>query len=414
VDNQTNPLKQKINSEFRIPNSELNRTWAEVSLDALAHNLLEVRRLIRPSRLMAVVKADAYGHGAVAVARLFREYRVDYLAVASVDEAMELRRAGIPTPILIQGFTPPELTPLLIEHNLTQVIFDSDMAGHMSYAAAGCSRPLRVHLKVDTGMSRLGLVWRGEETLTELLRLCRLPHLEYEGLSTHFATSETVGDTFTQKQLADFTFVRDALGRAGIQFPICHCANSGAVIQYKGSHCDMTRAGLILYGLIPGTDLPFDGQPAMTLYSVISQVKDIEAGATISYGRTFTAKGPMRIAVVAIGYADGYSRALSNKAHVLVGGYRAPIVGVVCMDMLVVDVTGIPEAHAGDRVILFGSGQGDAISAAELAGLAGTIPYEIVCAVGRRVPRVYLRGGREVGRTNYLLGDEEYVTRWPV
>ena len=388
----------------------LQRTWAEVSLDALARNLDEIRRLIGGARLMAVVKADAYGHGAVPVSRLLREYRAEYLAVASADEAMELRRAGIRTPILILGFTPPALTPMLIENNLTQTIFDRKTAEAMSCAAAGCARPLRVHLKVDTGMSRLGLVWRGEQTLCEMVDMCRLPHLEYEGLFTHLVQSERPDDAFTSQQLSDFDGIRDSLAAANIKFSICHCANSGAMIQYGKSHCDMVRAGLLLYGLTPGQDLPFDGQAAMTLYSVVSQVKEIGAGVSVSYGRTFTAHRPMRVAVVAAGYADGYVRALSGKASVLIAGRRAPILGAVCMDMLIADVTGIPEVCAGDPVVLFGPGQGSAIPAEELAGLAGTISYEIVCSVGKRVPRVYLRDGQEVGRTNHLLGDEEYVT----
>ncbi|MCL2747376.1 MAG: alanine racemase [Oscillospiraceae bacterium] len=375
------------------------RAWAEISLGALAHNLREIRRLTAPSRLMAMVKADAYGHGAVAVSQQLCKLEVDYFGVASIDEAMELRTAGIETPILIMGMTPPHLAPLLVENALSQTVYDSGSAQAMSRAAAGGARPLRVHLKVDTGMSRLGVVWRGEETLSELLSLCRLPHLLYEGLFTHLSASEDPNDPLNMKQLSDFASIRKGLAAEGINIPIYHCANSGAVIQFNVAYLDMVRAGLLLYGLTPGEGLPFDGRPVMTFKSRIAQVKEIPAGASVSYGHTYTAHEPRRVAVVSAGYADGYHRRLSNKAHVLIAGRRAPVLGTVCMDMMVVDVTGIPQAQAGDPVVLFGpdrdgatgaTGATDAIPVDELASLAGTISYELICAVSKRVPRVYI------------------------
>lgn len=392
----------------------LLRTWAHVSLDAIAHNVSEIRRAIGGDcQVMAVVKADAYGHGAVAVSRLLQELHVDYLDVASLDEAMELRRAGIKTPILILGFTPAAFAPVLIENDLTQTLYDGDMAQAMSEAAAGCKRPLKVHLKIDTGMSRLGIIWRGEQTLDELLALCRLPHLSFEGLFTHLASSEVPNDSCNERQLALFTQARQVLHDAGVSFSICHCANSGAVIQYKKARFDMVRAGLLLYGLMPGADMQMDLRPAMCLQSVVSQVKEIAKGDTVSYGRTFAAAKPMRVAVVAAGYADGYPRALSSKASVMIGGHRAPILGLICMDMLMADVTDLPHVRAGDPVVLFGCDGEDCLPVSDLAALCGTISYELVCSVGKRVPRVYFRGGAEIGSTNYLLGDEEYVTLWP-
>jgi alanine racemase len=390
----------------------LRRTWAEVSLDAAVRNHGAIRAQIGGDcRLMAMVKADAYGHGAVALARLLQELGTDFLGVASLDEALELRRAGIRTPVLILGFTPADMAPVLIEHNLAQTIFDEDMARAMSRASAGCARALSVHLKVDTGMSRLGLVWRGVETLPALTALCRLPHLYFEGLFTHLPLSEAADDPETEAQIAALALMRDALAAEGIRIPICHCANSGAVIQYSKARFDMVRAGLLLYGLTPEIHLAdrMDLVPAMRLCSVVSQVKTIDKGVAVSYGRTFRAPAAMRVAVVAAGYADGYPRALSGRACVLIAGRRAPILGHVCMDMMTVDVSDIPDVHAGDPVVLFGP----ELPVSELAALAGTISYELICSVGKRVPRVYLRGGLEVGRTNYLLGDEEYVTRWP-
>lgn len=398
-------------------NVSMRRTWAEVSLDAIAHNYGVIQKTVGEDvRVMAVVKADAYGHGAVAVARLLQELKADYLGVASLDEALELRRAGITRPILILGFTPVAMVPALIENELAQAVFDPDMARAMSAAAEGCKNPLAVHLKVDTGMSRLGIVWRDEEeTLQELISLCRLPHLYFEGLFTHMASSEIADDPENEEQIASFARLRGALEAAGVTFPICHCANSGAVIQYAKARFDMVRTGLLLYGLLPvaGMDCPFALKPAMRLCSVVSQVKGIAEGATVSYGRVFRAPGPMRVIVVAAGYADGYPRVLSGRACVLVNGCRAPILGHICMDMLVADVTGLPDVRAGDTVVLFGEERGSILPVDELAALAGTISYEMICSVGKRVPRIYLRGGLEVGRTNYLLGDEEYVSRWP-
>jgi alanine racemase len=384
----------------------LRRTWAEISLDAVARNYGAVRARIGDGcRLLATVKADAYGHGAVALARLLRELGADFFGVASLDEALELRRAGIETPILILGFTPADLAPVLIEHDLAQTVFDGETARALARASAGCARPLSVHLKVDTGMSRLGLVWRGPETLPALTALCRLPHLRFEGLFTHLPVSEAANDPETGAQIAALSLIRDALAAEGVRIPICHCANSGAVIQYPKARFDMVRAGLLLYGLTPEAGLAgrMDLTPAMRLCSVVSQVKTIDRGAAVSYGRTFRAPAAMRVAVVAAGYADGYPRALSGRAHVWIAGRRAPVLGHVCMDMMIVDVSDVPGVRTGDPVVLFGP----ELSVDELAALSGTISYELICSVGRRVPRVYLRAGAEVDRVNYLLGGEE-------
>jgi alanine racemase len=303
----------------------------------------------------------------------------------------------------------------LIENNLTQTVYDADMARAMSARSAGSKRPLNVHIKVDTGMSRLGFVWRGEETLRQLVSLCKLPNLHFEGLFTHLASSEDASDPDNEKQIAAFMMVRDFLRSEGHHFDICHCANSGAVIQYPQAQFDMVRTGLLLYGIAPSKNLKsqMDLIPAMRLCSVVSQVKTIEKGDAISYGRTFRAPSPMHIAVVAAGYADGYPRALSGRADVLVNGCRVPIVGTVCMDMLMVDVTNVPRVRDGATVTLFGSDGSCILPVDELADTIGSISYELICSVGKRVLRVYLQNGMEVGCTNYLLGDEEYVSHWP-
>ncbi len=367
-------------------NTKLHRTWAEVSLSALEQNVAIAReRIGEACRLMAVVKADAYGHGAVPVARHFSELGADAFGVASLDEAMTLREAGIHRPILILGYTPPDCAPVLMEHKLTQTVYDAGMARAFSRAAQGSSQRLKIHVKADTGMSRLGLVWDAARTAEEIREIYRLPGLEPEGLFTHLACSECVDDPFTNEQLARFERLRAGLAAEGVEFPICHCANSGAVINYQGAHLDMVRAGLLLYGIAPGPcERPL--RPAMRLCSVVSQVKEVSAGATVSYNRTFTAPASMRLAVIAAGYADGYPRILSNRARVRIGQAFAPIVGNICMDMFVVDVTHLPEVQAGDTVTLFGVPE---LPAGELAELAGTISYEILCSVGKRVPREY-------------------------
>ena len=378
-------------------NDLLKRTWAEISLDHVEHNYQAMRaRMPAGTRFLGVVKADAYGHGAVQVASLLSELGCEYLAVAYIDEAVELREAGITLPILILGYTMPIYTPQLLKYRLTQTVHSLDMAQEMSRIAQAQNAKLMVHLKVDTGMGRLGFgCHHGETTDRALLEIMSLPGLEAEGIYTHFSVSDTKDDEYTNWQFQSFS---EILGRleasAGVKFKIRHCTNSGAMINYEWAYLDMVRPGLSLYGMYPGGDR---GQiallPAMELRTRIVQIKEVPAGSDLSYGRTFTTKAPSRIAVISIGYSDGLHRVLSNNMDVLVRGKRASQVGRICMDMCMIDVTDIPEASVDDVVTIFGRDGEAFIPVEALAGAAGTVSYEMVCAVSKRVPRVYLRHG---------------------
>ena len=383
----------------------LRRTWAEIDLDALAHNYRQARARTGPAvRYLGVVKADAYGHGAVQVSRKLEALGADYLAVSSLDEARELRHGGIQAPILVLGHTPPEMTGELIRHRLTQTVWAQAKAEAYSAAAAECGGTLRVHIKVDTGMSRLGFLVRGEHFhggVEAIAASCALPHLEAEGIFTHFAAADADDPdsvAYTHEQFTLFTRVLDALAEKGRTFAIRHCANSGALARYPEMYLDMVRPGIALYGA--GEDRDRLGlRPVMTLKSSVSTIKIFDPGTDISYGRTVRTVGKTRVGVLPIGYADGLFRGLSNRMSVVTDQGPAPILGRICMDMTMVDLTGLPEVHVGDAVELFGPRQ----SADSLAEILGTIPYELTCAVSKRVPRLYMENGREVERSLRLL-----------
>ena len=383
----------------------LRRTWAEIDLDALAHNYQQARRTIGPNvKYLGVVKADAYGHGAIQISRKLEQLGADYLAVSSLDEAEELRRGGIQAPILILGHTPPSMVPQLIEYRITQAVSAKAKAEEYSAAAAACGGALKVHIKVDTGMSRLGFLVRdghftaGVEAIAES---CALPGLEAEGIFTHFAVSDeddADSEAYTREQFAVFTRVLDALADKGRTFAIRHCANSGALARYPEMYLDMVRPGIALYGV--GADAErLDLQPVMSLKSSISTIKIFDPDTDISYGRTFHTRERTRIGVLPIGYADGFFRGLSNRMSVMTAQGPAPQRGRICMDMSMVDLTGLPEVKVGDEVEIFGRRQ----KVDDLAAVLGTIPYELTCAVSRRVPRLYLEGGSVVERSLHLL-----------
>ncbi len=370
------------------------RTWAEISLPNLEHNFKAMKaRLQSGTRFLGVVKADAYGHGAVRVAALLEKLGCSYLGVACIDEALALREGGITLPVLIMGYTPPELTQTLVDNNLTQTIYSADMATAYAERAERCGKRLTVHLKLDSGMGRLGFVCgRGRDPLPEILDILSLPELYFEGVFSHFAVADVFEDAFTEQQFNDFReLVRRLEAQSGIHFKIKHCANSGAMINYDWTYFDMVRPGLTLYGHYPDKETgALDLRPVMQLKTRIAQVKDYEPGDTVSYGRIFTAPRKMRVAVITIGYADGLFRTLSGRIDVLVRGRRAHQIGRICMDMCMIDVTDIPDAEIGDVVTLFGRDGEDRIPIEELAEKADTISWELLCAVSARVPRVYL------------------------
>lgn len=372
------------------------RTWAEIDLSALEHNYRALRAMLPAGcRFLGVCKANAYGHGAVQVAQKLEQLGADMLAVACVDEARELRQAGITLPILCLGNTPVELAPMLLEYQVTQAVGDLATGQALSDAAVAAGKTLTIHVKLDTGMSRLGFLWeagREEETADEIAQLCRLPGLAAEGLFTHFADADG-SEAYTMAQFDRFLAARAALEERGIAFKICHCASSAAVLQYPCTHLDMVRPGLVLYGWYPAEELKgLDGpglEPVMAVKSRVAAVRSLPKGTPVSYGRTAVLERDSRIAVVPVGYGDGYPRSLSNRMVMRVRGVECPIVGRVCMDMCMLDVTGVPGVQAGDVAVVY-----DGPLLERAAQLAGTIPYELMCDVNPRVPRVYLPEGR--------------------
>ena len=368
---------------------EKDRTWAEIRPDAIESNLCALRKRLTPgTRFLGVVKADAYGHGAVPVARALEAAACDYLAVATLGEARELRDAGIGLPILILGWTSPEHAADTILGHITQAVSDPGQAYALSREAVRLGVPAKIHLKLDTGRGRTGFLVRGgRDPLPGLQPILHLPGLEIEGVFTHFAVSET-DPAFTRAQ-ADrfFAAVADVERALGHRIPLRHCANSGAVLQYRDLDLDMVRPGIALYGVSPDAALPApELTPVMTLKSRICQIRPLSPGESVSYGRRYVARSPRRMAVLPIGYADGLRRSLSGKASFLLRGVRIPQIGTICMDMCMADVTDVPDAAVGDEVTIFGADP----TVTELAELAGTIPYELLCAVSPRVPRVYL------------------------
>jgi len=368
------------------------RTWAEIDLASIEHNYSRMRaRLPEGCRFMGVVKADSYGHGAIRTSSLLESLGCDYLAVASFDEAAELRCAGIGLPILIFSWTPAYLACDLAALGVTQAVADITVAREMSRLLSERGMKLKIHIKLETGMGRTGFSAKNEEDFKSLTELLSLPGLDVEGIFTHLAVSDEFGNPFTKKQFERFNRVIAALEKnSGHSFPIKHCANSGAMVNYSEMYMDMVRPGLALYGMYPGTDRGgLELRPAMELKTRIALIAEHEPGDTISYGRTFTVTANMRIAVLPIGYADGLHRVLSNKMEVLIHGRRARQVGRICMDMCMIDITDIPGCVPGDVVTIFGA-DGDAfLPVEEQAEKAGTISYEMVCAVSKRVPRVY-------------------------
>lgn len=368
------------------------RTWAEISLHNLRHNYRAIRAAMPENcKFLGVVKADAYGHGALIASRLLEQEGADYLAVSCLDEAIELRDGGISMPLLILGHTPYEYTDILIEKDITQTVTCLAKAEEYSAAASSIGKDLKVHIKLDTGMSRLGYLCAGvhfEEGVDNIIYSCRLPHIQAEGVFTHFAVSdETDADSvaYTREQFALFNSVIEAVkDRGNIEFAIKHCANTGAFVNYPEMYMDMVRPGLLLYGY-GDSENRLGLKPCMSLITTISTIKHYEAGTSVSYGRHFCAERHTRMAVLGIGYADGLMRILSNKCSFNLDTLKLPQRGNICMDMCMVDVSDAPDAKVGDKVEIFGEKN----SILDLCDIAQTIPYELLCSVSKRVPRVY-------------------------
>ena len=371
------------------------RTWAEISLGDLEHNDRALRACAPDSKFLATVKANAYGHGAVPAARRLVELGTDYLAAACLEEAAQLRKAGIDAPILILGYTPPELAGELVDLDITQTVFTPELAKALSDAAGAAGKRAKIHLKADTGMSRLGVLCQEpERAAADIAALCALPHLEPEGIFTHFSVSDEEGEdseTYTMLQFTRFLDVLKELEeKYGRTFEIRHCANSGAVLNYPCTHLDMVRPGIALYGHYPDPSCEgLDGpglRPVMSLYSRVAAVRELPENTPISYGRTAEfGYGGGRTAVLPIGYADGFHRMLSNESSVWLDGQCRPIMGRICMDMCMIGLDPEANVRPGDVAEVFG----EHLPVEWQAKTAGTISYELLCAVAPRVPRIY-------------------------
>ena len=382
---------------------------AEVDLDAIYHNIIEMRKHIRPDTLLlAVIKADAYGHGAVAVAKALED-EVDYYAVAHLEEAEELRRYGIRTPILILGTCVPEEFEDLIRHQITINIYRLEDAKKLSETAQAMQQTAKVHIKRDTGMHRIGFPCN-EQAVEDIKKIAALPGLELEGIFTHFAKADEKNKEAFEYQLNQFRYMLGVLENEGIRFPIRHAANSAAIMEAGDLELDMVRSGISTYGLYPSEEVEKDTadlRPAMALRSRITHVKTLPAGEGIGYGWTYTTTRETKVATIPTGYADGYKRALSNQGRVLIHGISAPIIGRVCMDQFMVDVTDVPNVKVGDMATLFGRDGNAWLPVEELANASASFNYEFVCGLTRRVPRIYTWHGKIAGVLDYLA-EEPY------
>ncbi|MDY6863811.1 MAG: alanine racemase [Thermodesulfobacteriota bacterium] len=377
-----------------MPVKDRRPTHAEINLKHLTYNLNQIKERVGADiKILAVVKADAYGHGAYTISSCLEKCGIDFLGVAYLEEAVELKKAGIKTPILILGGIFPGQEPYIAEYDLVPVIFDSTIARNLSRCALEKNKKISVHVKIDTGMGRLGIVNSQVKIFLENIKT--LPNITISGILSHLAVAESDLSpdlSFTKKQIDNLKQAAEEFSNMGFNPLWKHIANSALIINYRLSYFNLVRPGLMLYGASPSLNLfnKFPLLPVMNIKTKVMQLKEVPAGATISYGRTYTCRKKTKIAILPIGYADGFPRNLSNKGEVLIKGKRAKVVGAVCMDMTMIDVTKIPRIKTGDDVVIIGKQEGEQITVEELAKKAETIPYEIFCRIGNRVPRVYI------------------------
>lgn len=372
-----------------------HRVFAQVNLDCISHNILSIRSYLNNNtKIMAVVKADAYGHGCLPVAKTCLFNGADYLGVAIVEEAIELRDNNIFEPILILGNTIKSRLPLIIKYDLEQTIFSFSMAKHLSDLASKFKKVVNIHIKIDTGMSRLGFL-PTQKSLDEIIQISRLPFLHISGVYTHLACSDHIDPSFSFTQFNIFTDFVSLIEKNGISGFLKHISNSAGILNFPSFNLDMVRPGIIIYGLYPSHNIhsSLDLLPAMSIKTYISSIKHLPPNTSIGYSRTFFTKNHSIIATIPVGYADGYSRLLSNKASVIVAGKLAPVVGNICMDQFMIDISSISNVNVGDEVILVGSHLDLSISFDYLASLQSTINYELVSTIGKRVPRIYIKNG---------------------
>ncbi|MBR5485683.1 MAG: alanine racemase [Oscillospiraceae bacterium] len=389
----------------------LKRSWAEINLDALEFNIQNIRRRLDPkTKLLGVVKADAYGHGAQHVAEEMLKLGADWLGVSNAYEGIALRKGGITdVPILNFGITPPELAGDIAKYHITQTVYSWEYAKALNAAAAENQVVIDIHVKIDTGMSRIGFDgFDCDFAVSEIEKIEGLKNLNRTGIFTHFARSDEdtpESSQYTNEQYQRFMNVCDELSKRGLELGIRHCCNSGAVLNHPEMQLDMVRPGIIMYGMHPDatTKGKLELKPAMSLKSTVSMVKEIPAGRKVSYGGTYETTAPTRIATIPVGYADGYSRLLSNKSRVIINGCYAPVIGRVCMDQMMVDVTAVPNVVRGSEVVLAGKSGELEVTLDELGGIMGTVNYEICCIVSKRMPRVYLKNGKTIDIIDHIL-----------
>lgn len=373
-----------------------SRTWVEINLDVFKNNIKIIRKHIGDSvKLLAVIKADAYGHGAVELAKICEENEVDHFAVACLKEGIELRNAGIKKPILVLSYIDCHDIDKIIQYDLIPTVYDFEFPNVLNQHLLAINKISKVHIKLDTGMTRLGFDALSQGvTVSEIEKISNLSNIEIDGIFTHFADSDNEDLTYCNTQQEIFVSVLNKLKEKGIEIPTKHTCNSAGIIACKDKHLDMVRCGIVLYGYYPEEHLKdtMPGiKPFLTWKAKISQIREILCDTTVSYGRTKKVSKGTKLAVVSVGYADGYRRALSNNFYVLINGKKAPLVGRVCMDQIIVDITEISDAKKGNDVILIGTDGENMITADDMAKKLGTISYEILCDIGKRVERVYIR-----------------------
>lgn len=384
------------------------RCYATVNLDLIHKNVEVMKERLNPeTKILAVIKTDGYGHGAVPVAKALEDICYGY-AIATAYEGHNLRRHNINKPIFILGYVPETEIDIAINEDMIPPVFSMEMAEIISKHAVNAGKTVKINIAVDTGMSRIGYI-PSESAISEVVNISKLPNIEIESIFTHFAKADYKDKSFTEKQLNEFNNFINGLERAGVTIPIHQCANSAAMMEMPDTNMNISRAGISMYGLYPSEEMDKENMklyPAMSVYSHVVHVKEIEAGRGISYGQTFVADKPMKIATIPMGYGDGYPRSLSNTGYVLINGKRANIVGRVCMDQFMVDVTGM-DVKTGDLVVLAGKSGDEEIFIDELAVTAGSFNYEFICDIGKRVPRVYIKDQKIVGTKDYFADDYE-------
>ena len=384
------------------------RTWAEIDLNAVEHNYKEIKKCVKNAKVCCVIKANGYGHGALELARCYEKFGADFFAVSNIEEAIQLRQGGIDTPILVLGYTEPTCAKILAEYSISQCVFSSEYGKSLVYHCTKDRVKVKVHIKIDTGMGRIGFKFGHETTddLQDAIEICKSECFILEGIFTHFASADEgkKGDRYTRYQFQNFIAAINIFKSKGIQFEIRHCANSAAIVEYPYMHLDMVRAGIVLYGVHPSqvTKNKLNLMPVMKVKTVIDYIKIVEKKTCISYGRKFKARKTTKIATLPIGYADGFWRANGlNRACVEIGGEYAPIIGRVCMDQCMVDVTNVGAAVESSVVTVYGAFGKNSVDA--IASKNDTINYEILCAVGNRVPRIYFKNGKIVSVTDNIV-----------